>query len=192
MTPISSSSQRLEGLYSRALRLYPTGFQAAYAEAMRQAFRDALADRALSRRTLIPLVIKDLVTSLLKEHFAMLRDTFSRPALVFNALVLAAISTVLALALYGIPQQVLRQGADDPQIQMADDLVARLEEGIAPASALPAGSSIDIGRSLAPFVIAYDAQGHPLASQGMLDGVTPVPPRGVFAYVQTHGLDKIT
>ena len=191
MTPLSSSSRRLEGLYSRALRLYPAGFQAAYADAMRQTFRDALSDRALSRRTLIPLVLKDLVTSLLKEHLAMLRDTFARPALVFNALVLAAISTVLALALYSIPQQVLRQGANDPQLQLAGDLVARLEQGIAPSEAVPAGS-IDMARSLAPFVIAYDAGGHPLASQAQLNGGIPVPPSGVFDYVRGHGEERVS
>jgi len=98
---------------------------------------------------------------------------------------------VLALALYAIPQQVLRQGADDPQIQLADDLAARLEKGANPADAVPA-ARIDMTRSLSPFVIAYDAAGHPVASQATLDGVTPVPPAGVFDYVQTHGINKIT
>src|SRR5271165_4232965 len=110
MTPSIANPARLESLYSLALRLYPPAFREEYGPAMRQAFRDALADRAFSRRTLIPLILRDLITSLLKEHLAMLRDTFSRPALFFNALVLAGISTILALALYAIPQQVLRQG----------------------------------------------------------------------------------
>jgi hypothetical protein len=158
---------------------------------MRQTLRDALRDRSLSRRTLIPLVLRDLVTSLAKEHLAMLRDTFLRPALLFNAMVLAAISTVLALALYTIPQQVLRQGANDPQIQLAGDLAARLEQGVAPADAVPAGS-VDIARSLSPFVIAYDDQGRPLASQAQLDGKTPVPPIGVFNYVRQHGEERIS
>jgi hypothetical protein len=158
---------------------------------MRQAFRDALADRSLSRRTLIPMVLRDLATSLTKAHLAMLRDTFSRPALLFNALVLAGISTILALALYAIPQQVLRQGADDPQLQLAGDLAARLEQGASPSESVPAGQ-VDMARSLAPFVIVYDDQGQPLASQAQLNGKTPVPPAGVFNFVRQHGEERVS
>ena len=191
MTQSPTSANRLERLYALALCLYPAPFRQGYEFAMRQAFRDAGQDRALSRRTLIPLVIRDLVTSLAKEHLAMLRDTFLRPALLFNAVVLAAISTVLALALYSIPQQVLRQGANDPQIQMAGDLAARLEQGVAPIEAVPAGA-VDIARSLSPFVIAYDDQGQPLASQAQLDGKTPVPPNGVFNHVRQYGEERFS
>jgi len=106
-------------------------------------------------------------------------------------LVLAAICTVLALALYSIPQQVLRQGANDPQIALAGDLVARLEQGIPPAEAVTTGP-IDMARSLSPFVIVYDDQGQPLASQAQLDGKTPVPPHGVFDYVRQHGEDRVS
>jgi hypothetical protein len=191
MTPAAPQAEGLERIYAQALRLYPTRFRTAHGAAMRQTFRDALRDRSLTRRTLIPLVLRDLVTSLAKEHLAMLRDTFLRPALLFNAVVLAAISTVLALALYTIPQQVLRQGANDPQIQLAGDLAARLEQGVAPAEAVPAGS-VDIARSLSPFVIAYDDQGRPLASQAQLDGQKPAPPSGVFNHVRQYGEERVS
>lgn len=188
MTP---GTQRAERLYARALRLYPADFREMYAYAMCQAFRDALADASLSQRALLSIVLKDLITSLARENLAMLRDTFVRPALLFNALVLAAISTVLALALYSIPQQVLRQGANDPQIQLAGDLAARIEQGEAPGEAIPAGS-VDMARSLAPFVIAYDAEGKPLASQARLKGEIPAPPPGVFDYVRQHGEERVS
>ncbi|MFZ0744318.1 MAG: hypothetical protein WAM85_07915 [Terracidiphilus sp.] len=184
-------SSRMERVYASALRLYPARFREAYALAMRQAFRDALADSTLARQTFIPLVVWDLIVSIAKEHFAMLRESIARPALVFNALVLAGISTVLALALYAIPQQVLRQGLNDPQIQLAGDLVALLEKGVAPAEAVPAGQ-VDMARSLAPFVIAYDDQGRPLASQAMLNGGVPAPPAGVFDYVRQHGEERVS
>ena len=191
MTQSPPQNNRLEWLYSAALMLYPPPFREAYAPAMRQTFSDALQDRTLSRRTLIPLVLRDLATSLAKEHLAMLRETFSRPALLFNALVLTALATGLALALNTIPQQVLRLGANDPQIAMAGDLVARLEQGIAPAEAVPAGS-VDLSRSLTPFLIAYDDRGRPMASQAQLDGKTPTPPSGVFDNVRQHGEDRIS
>jgi hypothetical protein len=181
----------MEFLYALAIRLYPEAFRMRFAASMRRAFRDALEDSSLSRRSLIPLVVRDLATSLAKEHFSMLRDIFARPALVFNALILTALASGLALALYAIPQQVLRQGANDPQIAIADDLAAKLEQGIAPAQAIPT-ASIDMARSLSPFVIVYDDQGHPLASQGKLDGQMPAPPQGVFDFVRMHGQDRLS
>jgi hypothetical protein len=158
---------------------------------MRQAFRDGLSDSSLSRRALISLVLRDLVFSLAKEHLAMLRDTYARPTLIFNAFVLAALSTGLALALYAIPQHVLRAGANDPQIAIAGDLVAKLAQGFPPADAIPAGR-VDIARSLSPFVIVYDDQGKPLASQAELNGTIPALPPGVFYNVRQHGEERLS
>jgi hypothetical protein len=190
-TQFSNPQDRLVTLYAMAVRLYPQPFREAYGPSLRRTFRDAMDDRTLPRRKLITLVLRDLVTSLAKEHLSMLRDAFGRPALIFNALILAALATGLALALYAIPQQVLRLGADDPQIALADDLAAKLEQGIAPADAV-SPASVDIARSLTPFVIAYDDQGHPLASQAQLDGAIPAPPSGVFDYVRQHGQERLS
>jgi hypothetical protein len=194
------TTARFESLYAYALRFYPSTFRERYAASMRQALRDALGDNSLPRRTLIPLVLRDLVTSLTKEHLAMLRDIFARPALVFNALILTALASGLALALYAIPQQVLRLGADDPQIAMATDVVASLEKsgpaGMLQPGALPAiaggSAQVDMARSLTPFIIVYDGQGLPLASQAYLNGQTPIPPSGVFDNVRQHGEARIS
>ncbi len=186
-----SLDDRMERFYTLTLRLYPAPFREAHSSAMRQAFHDALRDNTLARRVLIPIVVRDLVISLVKEHLVMLRASLARPALLFNAAVLAGISTVLALALYAIPQQVLRLGANDPQVQMAGDLAARLEQGVAPAAAV-VPDSIDMARSLAPFVIVYDDAGRPVASQAMLNGSVPTPPSGVFNYVRTHGEERVS
>ena len=64
----------------------------------------------------------------------MIRESLARPVLVFNALVLAGLSTVLAFALYAIPQQVLRQGLNDPQIAMATDMTAVLIVTVSPTA----------------------------------------------------------
>ena len=185
------TARRLESLYAALLCLYPPRFREQYGAAMRQAFRDALADRSIARADLFRLTCADLFTSVCRENLAMLLDTLTRPLLVFNALVLASISTVLALALYAIPQQVLRQGADDPQLQLAGDLAERLERGAAPAEAVPAGQ-VDMARSLSPFVIVYDDQGRPLASQAQLNDATPAPPAGVFEYVRHHREERLS
>jgi hypothetical protein len=197
MTPDALPTEPLERIYGQALRLYPSRFRAAHGASMRQTFRDALRDRSLSRRALIPLVFLDLITSLAKEHLAMIRDTFLRPALLFNAVVLAAISTVLALALYSIPQQVLRQGANDPQIQMAGDLTTFLDrygvtDGLNQGALLHSGGVVDMAHSLSPFLIVYNDQGQPLGSNAQLNGQTPAPPNGVFEYTRIHGEERIS
>lgn len=194
---MSGTPTRLENLYARALRLFPAAFQDRYGEPMRQALRDALSDSSLSRPKFFLLVARDLLTSLMKEHFAMLRETYSRPVLMFNALVLAGISSMLALALYLIPQQVMRNGANDPQLEMATNLAARLDTsgvtgGLRKGALGSGGSTVDMATSLSPFVIVYDDQGRPLGSTGQLDGQTPVLPKGVFDSVRAHGEERVT
>jgi len=49
-----------------------------------------------------------------------------------------------------------------------------------------------MARSLSPFVIVYNDQGQPLASQAVLDGQTPTPPMGVFDYVRQHGEERVS
>lgn len=181
-----------EWIYARVLRLYPPRFYAAHAREMQQAFHDALRDPSLPRCKLIALILGDLVISLLKEHLAMLRSSSPRALLALNAFVLAGIATGIALALYAIPQHVLRSGLNDPQIQLAGDLATRLEQGTTAADVVPALPTIDMARSLAPFVIVYDDQGHPLASQAELNGSVPTPPLGVFDFVRQHGEERLS
>jgi hypothetical protein len=192
-------SARLERIYAFALRLYPTAFREAYAPSMQQALRDALRDDSLLRRSLIRMIMRDLVTSLIKEHMVMLRDSLSRPAIVFNAMVLAGIATGVALALYAIPQHVLRSGLNDPQIQMAGDLAVvldrygvndGLQQGV--LSHFTSGGNVDMARSLSPFFIVFNDSGQALGSNAQLDGQTPVPPSGIFDYVRQHGEERLT
>jgi hypothetical protein len=182
---------KLEALYASATRLYPCDFRRRNAVPMRQAFHDALEDPSHSHAVFLAVTLCDLATSLLKEHVAMLRDTFARPVLIYNALVLAALASGLALALNVIPMQVLRLSANDPQIAMAGDLAARLESGVAAAEAVPS-ASVDMARSLSPFVIVYDDAGHPVVSQARLNGSIPAPPMGVFDSVRQHGQQRIS
>lgn len=186
------SRDRVERIYLSALRLYPERFRKANGAVMLQAFNDARRDALLPRGQLLSLIVIDLAKSLAKEHLVMIREVFGRPALLFNAVVLAGISTVLAVFLYAIPQQVLRLGANDPQVAMAGDTAARIEKGQTLSEAVPASVDVDMAHSLSPFVIAYDDSGTPLASQAQLHGQTPVPPSGVFDYVRSHGEERIS
>ena len=100
----------------------------------------------------------------------------------------ALASTVLALAGYGIVQQALRSGANDPQVALAQDARVALDAG-APASAVVPSQSIDLHRSLAPWVAVYDGSRKLLASSAM--GVD-VYPTSVFNAVGPGERDQVT
>ncbi len=104
----------------------------------------------------------------------------------------AVVITFAAGVAYGLDQQNLRSAANDPQIQLAEDAAARLDAGAAVSSVVPTSSApVDIARSLAPFVIVYDAGDKALASSGTLDGAVPVPPQGVSASARVAE-DRVT
>ncbi len=106
-------------------------------------------------------------------------------------LLMAAIVTGLSGLLYAAVQQDLRQSANDPQIQMAEDTAAKLADGQQVQIVVPA-EKVDIANSLAPYIIVFDATGKPIASSVQLDGQTPTIPSGVFDYVRQNGEDRIT
>ena len=101
-----------------------------------------------------------------------------------------AITGVCGLV-YLVSQQVLRMGANDPQIQLAEDTATAIEAGASPAEMLPV-DKVDIASSLAPFLVIYDDKGLPQASSGLLHGEMPELPAGVFQYVKEKGEDRVT
>lgn len=99
--------------------------------------------------------------------------------------------TLLALLVYGTVQQALSTSANDPQIQLAQDAAAALANGVSPQTIVGNGT-VDIAKSLAPYLVIYDDRGQALAASARLDGATPILPTGVLAYVREHGEDRIT
>ena len=104
---------------------------------------------------------------------------------------IAAVATVLCVLTYAAVQQGYRSGADDPQIQMAEDATRALESGATVESTLPT-ARVDLERGLSPFLIVYDSAARPIAGSGTLRGTLPSPPPGVFDVVRTKGEDVVT
>lgn len=98
--------------------------------------------------------------------------------------------TFLSVLSYGIGQQVLRQTADDTQVQMAEDAASLLSAGQQTDSVV-SGQKIDMSKSLAPFLIVYDAQGQVVAASGAINGKVPSLPSGVLDSARS-GEDHIT
>lgn len=97
---------------------------------------------------------------------------------------LAIVITGLSGLIYLTAQQSLRLSANDPQIQIAEDAAAALNNGATPADVTPK-NSVDINKSLANFVIVYDQNGNPATSSADFHGRIPVPPTGVFQSSQS-------
>ena len=92
---------------------------------------------------------------------------------------------------YLVVQQSLRMGANDPQIQMAEDAAVALNGGVSVDSIIPA-ANVELATSLAPFMIIFDDSGTVLASTATLHGSVPVYPTGVLDYTRQHGEDRVT
>ncbi len=103
---------------------------------------------------------------------------------------LAAAVTVVSGMIYGTVQQNYRQSANDPQIQIAEDLALQLSSGQQQFN-LPT-AKVDLAKSLSPVIIILDDTGKELYSSGVLDGATPVPPKGVFEFTKANGEDRVT
>lgn len=101
------------------------------------------------------------------------------------------VTTVISGMIYFSAWQILRQSANDPQIQIARDFSKALQNGKS-TQEITGSTQIDLGSSLATFVIIFDDSGKIVASQAVLDGRVPTPPKGVFDYTRSKKEDRIS
>lgn len=111
---------------------------------------------------------------------------------VFRAWVpLAFIQSSLCILLFVAIQQNFRQNANDPQIQIARDNAQALLNGKNPQDVV-GQSQVELSKSLATFIIIFDDALNPVASQAVLEGRIPTPPKGVFDYTRVHKEERVT
>ncbi len=106
-------------------------------------------------------------------------------------LTLLILTTALIGLIYVTGQQILRQDANDPQIQISEDMAHLLASG----KSLPSSTfatSVDIATSLSTYMIVYNDKGTAIGSTGLLDGTIPTLPAGVLSYTKEQGQDRIT
>jgi len=99
---------------------------------------------------------------------------------------LAIAISAMCLLVYGAVQHSIRSAADDPQIEIARDVAARLDAGLEASKIVPPVRR-DISKTLSVFVIIFDSSGKDVASDAELDGKVPQVPLGVFDYVRSYG-----
>jgi len=99
--------------------------------------------------------------------------------------------TLVFLTIYAVGQQIFRQTANDPQIQIAEDSAAYLNQG-GTATDFDNPKKTDMAQSLTPFLIVYSLEGKPLASSGQLSGKMPLIPLGVLETAAARGENRVT
>jgi len=102
----------------------------------------------------------------------------------------AFLATVTCGLVYLSIQQNIREGANDSQIQIAEDTGAKLALSQTPQ--INFDEKVDPSVSLAPFVITYDEGGKVIDSNAQINGETPTIPKGVLDFAKTKGEDRFT
>src|SRR5262245_60649439 len=95
---------------------------------------------------------------------------------------LAIMLTLAVAAAYSVGQNVIRQSANDPQIQLAEDWAAQIEAST-DVTHLSLGAFIDPTKSLASFGIVYNKDGS-IANSSAVAPSTMAQPAGVFESVE--------
>jgi hypothetical protein len=100
---------------------------------------------------------------------------------------IAVAVTVLSGTVYVVAQQVLRAGANDPQVQMAEDAA---DQGVTVAAAgMPA---VDMKTSLAPWMIVYGSDRREVGGSARLHGKLPDYPVSAFDFAPVGGRHELT
>ncbi len=108
----------------------------------------------------------------------------------FQYLLVAGAITVIFAVIYTAVQQTYRSGANDPQLQIVQDIESRLHSDKSVEKYFD--DTIDIAQSFTPFNALFDANGKAIRSTGYLHNSLPVLPAGVFDFAKAHNEDVLT
>lgn len=93
---------------------------------------------------------------------------------------LAVATTLLALMVYVGVQQSYRMGANDPQIQIAEETANKIESGTQPSTLIPS-QKVNMTSDLSVFINYYDQNKNVVVGNGYVDGkYIATPPIGTF------------
>jgi hypothetical protein len=104
---------------------------------------------------------------------------------------LAIVTTALCGLIYLVIQQDIRIGANDPQIQIAEDVARQISTGENPLDFIPP-IKVEISKSLANYIIIFDDKGKIIGSSAVLDGKLPVIPTEIFTSTKNLGEARFT
>lgn len=111
----------------------------------------------------------------------------------FSWLPLAVAIIIMSGLVYVVAQQNYRLTANDPQIQIAQDIAAALNKGDVQADAIvPPTPTTEMTNSLSTFVAIYSATGTPIGSSAAIDGKLPTIAEKILVAAKKSGESRIT
>jgi hypothetical protein len=106
-------------------------------------------------------------------------------------LAIVGVATLVLGAAYTMAQQATRLSADDLPLTTAQVAKQELQGGSDAKDIVPTLKT-NLRDNTSVFMIITDSTQHILASSALLDGKTPLPPKGVFDFTASHGTDHFT
>jgi hypothetical protein len=119
----------------------------------------------------------------------MLMMRMLRHTLVRQWVAIVGVATLVLGASYAMVQQSTRLSADDLPLITAQVAKQELQNGSNPKDVVPTLKT-DLRDDNSVFMIITDSSQHVIASSANLDGISPLPPIGVFT--SKHGTDHFT
>lgn len=89
-------------------------------------------------------------------------------------------------------QQNYRQNANDPQIEIVQEVAAAIQKGIPRDQIVGPTGNVDMGKSLSPFIAIYDENTKVIGASGKLNNENPIPPSGAFDTAKQTGQTRFT
>ncbi|MBI4049925.1 MAG: hypothetical protein HY398_00575 [Candidatus Doudnabacteria bacterium] len=102
-----------------------------------------------------------------------------------------AIVTIIFVTLYASIQKIYRASANDPQIELTENVANALLAGANP-EAVVTNQVVPIDKSLSVFVSIFDESLNPVISNANLEGEPPILPRGVFDQARAYDENRVT
>jgi len=137
----------------------------------------------------------DFKISLLTLNYKVLlqnqkHEKMNKYALIFRSWFgYAAMMTLVCILVYITVQQVYRSSANDPQLQMAQDVAIAINKSVDPKSLPATQTGIEISEGLSPYVLVFDPSGNIVAGSATLNGKVLRIPQGVIDYIRKNGRD---
>ncbi len=114
-------------------------------------------------------------------------------ATMLSWLPLAVGIVIVSGLIYMVGQQTYRQTANDPQIQIAQDIATALNKGDAQADAIvPPTPTAEMSPSLSTFVVIFNATGTPIGASAGLNGQLPTVPEKMLLATLKTGENRVT
>lgn len=114
------------------------------------------------------------------------------PRILFAWVPFAITVTLCIGAAYLFVQQSYRQSANDPQIQLAQDVSNFLKNGNSMQTIMQSTPAIELSKSLAPFLVIYDTQKLIAFSSVTINGKQPNIPAGVLDNARNKEYNAVT